>query len=172
MRWGCREGPVLGGEGRVYFIFYGKPLVDFKPISIYSERLRGAQILEWQESEAGICSVTQVRLEDAYWIYSTNRMDSFTAIWTQTKQNSLRFLLMWTIFKVFIEFVTILFLFYALFVCVCFAFFVCLFVFGQEACGILAFQPWIESTSPILEGEVLTTGTLGKSLNRNFCHPG
>ena len=126
MRWGCREGPVLGGGGRVYFIFYGKPLVDFKPISIYSERLRGAQILKWQESEAGICSVTQVRLEDAYWIYSTDGMDSFTAIWTQTKQNFLRFLLMWTIFKVFIEFVTILFLFYALFVCMCF--FVCLFV--------------------------------------------
>ena len=169
-----QRGTSPGLGGRVYFIFYGKPLVDFKPISIYSERLRGAQILKWQESEAGICSVTQVRLEDAYWIYSTDGMDSFTAIWTQTKQNFLRFLLMWTIFKVFIEFVTILFLFYALFVRMCFfvCLFVCLFVFGQEACGILAFQPWIESTSPILEGEVLTTGPLGKSLNRNFCHPG
>ena len=50
-------------------------------------------------------------------------------------------------------------------------FMVCLF-FGQEACGILALQPWTESTSPILEGEVLTIGPLNKSLNRNFCHPG
>ena len=39
---------------------------------------------------------------------------------------SVFFFLMWTIFKVFIEFVTILFL---VFMCVCFFFFFCLFVF-------------------------------------------
>ena len=39
-----------------------------------------------------------------------------------------KFFLMWTIFKVFIEFVAILFLFYVL-------------VFGQEACAI-ANQRW------------------------------
>ena len=42
------------------------------------------------------------------------------------------FFLMWTIFKVFIEFVTILLLFYV------FSF------FGCEACGILAPQPGME----------------------------
>ena len=49
---------------------------------------------------------------------------------------------MWTIFKVFIEFVAILFLF------LCFGF------FGPEACGILV--PWLgtEPTPPALEGEV------------------
>ena len=41
MRWECREGPILGGGARVYFIFFGKPLVDFKLISIYSEGYRG-----------------------------------------------------------------------------------------------------------------------------------
>ena len=48
---------------------------------------------------------------------------------------------MWTIFKVFIEFVIILLLFY-----------------GHKACGILAPQPGIEPVPPALEGEVLTTG--------------
>ena len=65
---------------------------------------------------------------------------------------------MWTIFKVFIEFVTILLLFYAL-------------VFGCESCGILAPQPGIEPTPPALEGEVLTIGPPGKSqtlLNYTF----
>ena len=50
---------------------------------------------------------------------------------------------MWTIFKVFIEFVTIL---------LCFMF----WFFGHEACGILA--------PCVLEGEVSTTGRPGKSL--------
>ena len=58
--------------------------------------------------------------------------------------------LMWTIFKVFIEFVTIFLLFYVL-------------VFGCETCGILAPQPGIELTPPALEGKVLTTGPPGKS---------
>ena len=62
---------------------------------------------------------------------------------------------MWTIFKVFIEAITILFLFYVL-------------VFGLEACGILAPQPGIEPTPPALEGKVLTTGPPGKSLNPIF----
>ena len=40
--------------------------------------------------------------------------------------------------------------------------------FGCEACGILAPQPGIEPTPPALEGEVLTTGPQGKSLNLYF----
>ena len=31
-------------------------------------------------------------------------------------------------------------------------------IFGPEACGILAPQPGIKSASSVLEGEVLTTG--------------
>ena len=63
----------------------------------------------------------------------------------------LKIFLMWTIFKVCIEFVTILLLF-------CFGF------FGHEACGILAPRLGIEPALPALEGEVLTAGLLGKSL--------
>ena len=37
-------------------------------------------------------------------------------------------------------------------------------VFGCEACGILAPRPGIKPTPPELEGEVLTTGLPGKSL--------
>ena len=51
---------------------------------------------------------------------------------------------------------TLLFLFYGF------------FFFGQEACGILAPQPGIETTPPVLEGEVLTTGPPGKSLCLSF----
>ena len=57
---------------------------------------------------------------------------------------------MWTIFKVFIEFVTVLLLFYVL-------------VFGREAYGILVPWPGIEPAPRALEGEVLTTGLPGKS---------
>ena len=58
---------------------------------------------------------------------------------------------MWTIFKVFIEFVTILLLF-------------CVFgFFGPKACGILGPPPGIEPIPPALEGKVLTTGPPGKS---------
>ena len=64
----------------------------------------------------------------------------------------LKIILMWTIFKVFIEFVTILLLFYVFF-----------WFFGHEACGILAPRPGIEPAPPALEGEVLTTGPPGKS---------
>ena len=53
--------------------------------------------------------------------------------------------------SLFIEFVTILLLFYLL-------------VFGPEACGILAPQPGIEPAPPELEGEALTTGLPEKSL--------
>ena len=63
---------------------------------------------------------------------------------------------MWTIFKVFIEFVTILLL------CYVFGF------FWPEACGILAPRPGIEPAPPALEGEVLTTGLPGKSLSHLF----
>ena len=62
----------------------------------------------------------------------------------------LKTFLMWTVFKVFTEFVTILLLFYI------FGF------FGQEACGILAPGPGIEPAPPALEGEVLTAGPPGK----------
>ena len=64
---------------------------------------------------------------------------------------------MWTIFKVFIEFVMIFILFYVL-------------VFGLEACGIIAPQPGVEPTSYALEGEILTTGPLGKSLYVYILH--
>ena len=57
---------------------------------------------------------------------------------------------MCTISKVFLEFVTILLLFYVL-------------VFWPEACGILVPRPWIEPITPALEGEVFTTGGPGKS---------
>ena len=62
---------------------------------------------------------------------------------------ALRLLLMWTIFKVFIEFVKY---------CLCLLF----WLFGREAGGILAFQPGIEPVPPPLEGEVLTIGLPGK----------
>ena len=70
---------------------------------------------------------------------------------------------MWTILKVFIEFVTVLFLFYVL------------VFFGHEACGILAPWPGIEPVPPALESEVWTTGPPGKSLALStllcFSHP-
>ena len=59
---------------------------------------------------------------------------------------------MWTIFRVFIEFVIVLLLFFVL------------FFFGPKACGILAPQPGIEPMHPALEGKVLITGWPGKSL--------
>ena len=60
---------------------------------------------------------------------------------------------MWSIFKVFIDFVIILLL---------------LFMFrsvGHEACGISVPQPVIKPAPPALEGNVLTTGPPGKSLH-------
>ena len=41
-------------------------------------------------------------------------------------------------------------------------------LFGPEACGILACRPGIEPAPPALEGEVLTTGPPGKSLVSTF----
>ena len=55
-------------------------------------------------------------------------------------------------FIVFIEFVTILLLFYV-------------FCVLGKACGILTPQPGIEPTLPTLEGKVLTTGPSGKYLS-------
>ena len=58
---------------------------------------------------------------------------------------------MWTMFKVFIEFVTI---------------FILLFRFwflGHKTLGVLAPRPGIEPSLPALEGEILTTGLPGKS---------
>ena len=59
---------------------------------------------------------------------------------------------MWTIFKVFIEFLIILHLFYVL------------VLGGLEAHGILAPWPGIKPSPPAQEGEVSTTGSPGKSL--------
>ena len=63
-------------------------------------------------------------------------------------------LLIWTILKSFFEFVTILLMFYGLF----------FFFFGLKAHKILAPQLGIEPAPPALEGKILTTGPLGKSL--------
>ena len=60
---------------------------------------------------------------------------------------------MWTLFKVFIEFVTILFLFFMF------------WFFGCEARRILAPGPGIEPAPPALEGKVLIVGLPGKSLS-------
>ena len=59
---------------------------------------------------------------------------------------------MWTIFKVFIGFVTILFL------CNVLGF------FGPEVCGILAPQPGIKHTCSALKSKALTAGPQGKTL--------
>ena len=63
--------------------------------------------------------------------------------------------LLWTIFKVFIEFVTILLLFM-------------FWLFGLKECEILALQLGITATPSSLEGEVLTTGLPEKSVDLNF----
>ena len=59
---------------------------------------------------------------------------------------------MWTIFNVFIEFVTVLLLF-------------CVLVFGHKACGTFtALLGIIPALPPTLESKVLTIGLPGKSL--------
>ena len=58
-----------------------------------------------------------------------------------------------TIFKVFVEFVTILLLFFMF------------WFFGLEACGILAPWPRIQPTTPVLEVELLISRLPGKSLD-------
>ena len=74
---------------------------------------------------------------------------------------------MWTMFKVFIKFVTIVLLFY---VCVCVYIYiyvcVCIYIYIYkicEACGILAPQPGIKPVPPALESKDVTTKLLGKS---------
>ena len=69
------------------------------------------------------------------------------------------FFFMWTLFKVFMEFVKILFLLYtfAFYTFFFFCFKILLLGFGHEACRILAPQPGIKPAAPALEGEVLTT---------------
>ena len=42
--------------------------------------------------------------------------------------------------------------------------------FGHEVCGILSPQPGLEPMPPALEGEVLTTGPPGRSLDNPFEH--
>ena len=65
---------------------------------------------------------------------------------------------MWTIFKLFIEFVTIQLLnLYDL-------------VFGHEVHEILAPKLGIDPTPTVLEGEVLTTGPAGKSQDKMFIY--
>ena len=72
------------------------------------------------------------------------------------------FFLMWTIFKVFIEFITILLLVYALVLSLWLSLFLMLWFFGCNACWLLAPWPGIELAPPALGGEVLTTGPPGK----------
>ena len=67
------------------------------------------------------------------------------------------FFFMWTVSKVFIEFVTILLLFYV------FSFF-----FGHEVFVILARQAGIRLALPALKGRDLTTGLPGKSHSSVF----
>ena len=66
---------------------------------------------------------------------------------------------MWTVLKFFIEFVTILLLFYVL------GFF--FFFFGFKAYGISATQPGVEPACPCT-GRVLTTGPLGEAPGVGF----
>ena len=61
-----------------------------------------------------------------------------------------KFFFIWTIFKVLIELVTMLFLRYV-------------WLLGHEACGILAHRPGIEPAPSALEGRVLPTGPPGRS---------
>jgi len=63
--------------------------------------------------------------------------------------------LIWTIFKVLIEFATILLLFYVL-------------VFWTQGMWDLSSPQGIEPKPPALEGKVLPTGPPGKSLNISF----
>ena len=60
---------------------------------------------------------------------------------------------MWTILKVFVEFVTIFLLLFMF------------WIFGHEAGGILAPPLGIEPMPPALEGELLITGPQRKSLH-------
>ena len=69
------------------------------------------------------------------------------------------FVLLWVIFKVFIDFVTILLLFLSS----DFLAKIMFWFFGHEACGILAPQLGTEPTPPALEGEDSTTGPPGTS---------
>ena len=68
------------------------------------------------------------------------------------------FFLMCTTFKVFIEFVIILFQFHVL-------------VFGRQACGFLVPRPGIEPAPPALGSKVLTTGPPGMSQGVLFNFP-
>ena len=73
--------------------------------------------------------------------------------------------MMCTIFKVFVDFVTILLLGVFCFVLFCFVLF-CFVLFcfvDHKACGILAAQPWMKLTHHALKSEVLTSGLPGKS---------
>ena len=83
--------------------------------------------------------------------------------------------MMWTIFKVLIEFVTIFLIIYYIWlprvlVVACGIFVAAFEIFSCSrqtlSCGTWALVPWpgIEPRSPALDGKVLTTGPPGKSL--------
>ena len=88
------------------------------------------------------------------WVFVISRLLSVIQL-NSVPSSDLFFFLTWTIFKVFIESVTILLLFYVL-------------VF--RPCGILAPRPEMEPMLPALEGEVLITGLPGKSPQISFMH--
>ena len=75
------------------------------------------------------------------------RQGSGTQRLTSSSARQQIFFFFLTILKVFIELVTMLFLFW---------------FFGHEACGIFAPRPGMEPSSPALLGEVSPTGPPGK----------
>ena len=83
-------------------------------------------------------------------IFLENAIEDFMHLLSETFLNFFFFSDM-DRFKVFIEFVTILPLFYV-------------WLLGLEACGILTPRQGIQPASPALEGEDPTTGPPGRSL--------
>ena len=118
----------------------------------YSNCKRGKKIgIEWALTMVGIFSLIY------YFMYLSFKIHTKSMYYLNfILFPFLKILLVWTIFKVFIEFVTILLLFYVL------------FLFGHEAWGILAPPPGIEPIPLALEGEVLTTGPSRKSLSQFY----
>ena len=83
---------------------------------------------------------------------TTTLLIGYTPIQNKKLKKFLKIFLLWTIFKVFIEFVTILLLWHV-------------WVFWPWGMGNLASWPRIKPATPALEGELLTIGPPGKSLN-------
>ena len=107
-------------------------------------------------------SISVARLETQIQYFFPNRLQMVRADW-ETVLSTRRFFflpvffffLTWTVLKVFIEFVTILLLFYVS-------------VFWSWG----MWDPWprIEPSCPALDGEVLTTGPPRKSQQDSFCN--